>query len=61
MTLVGAATQTLPFRVVIVRSTIGVSVTVTSAVSTVPIGALFSGIATPSIVAVFPGLSWKSL
>ena len=45
----------------IVRSITGVSVTVTSAVSTVPIGALFSGIETPSIVAVFPGFSRKSL
>ena len=61
MTLVGLATQTLPFRVEIVRSVTGVSVTVTSAVSTVPIGALLSGITFPSIVAVFPGLSTKSL
>ena len=61
MTLVGAETQTLPFRVVTVRSITGVSVTVTSAVSTVPSGTLFSGITAPSIVAVFPGFSWKSL
>ena len=60
MTLVGLATQTLPFRVEIVRSITGVSVTVTVAVSMVPIAALFSGISTPSIVAVFPGFSTKS-
>ena len=61
MTLVGPATQTLPFRVETVRSITGVSVTVTLAVSMVPIGALFSGTTAPSIVAVFPGFSTKSL
>ena len=36
------------------------SVTVTYAVRTVPMLTLFRGITTPSIVAVLPGLSWKS-